>query len=499
MATLLFSPVRVHPAGTIEYIADKDKVVSDRVHDVHNVLAYMGEPESTERVYAFARHYSTNPKLAAKQAELDRQRYYENKKSAKPHEGELLGLHFFQSYTVEDDPSDKVMTEIAMKLAEHPLIRDFGTFGSNHFDKPQKHSHIYASQFSAVGKPRKMCLEYEDIKELRRYMNRLCVERGLSIIDKKDLRTDPEYSDWVDQVIAKGLVTVHAEKPNSEDKPPRRRKATSRQLYYKWMKEQEEFDFEEYRKLTPGQQFAKNYYYTFDNRVMYPVSGDTKGRVYAIPIKDENGRRRSTLELTIRLIMTIVKNESAFIRHEDRVLYNFLKSAEVDWGIQNAYNCVCTARELNVESPNDIPARLADIGKQMNAQRREKVRHERSIEKQERIIEAYEIYTRVRPLVEGVDEPLPEDVADYKAAYAILTQNQILTAEAYRELCLRRNFEKQKVADYARRMPELNRQYRDLKRLQALTANPAGLVEMYYSPTIPQKEKGKAIEYTIEK
>ena len=359
MATLMFSQVRVHPSGTIEYIADKDKVVSDRVHDVHNVLAYMGEPESTERVYAFARHYSTNPKLAAKQAALDRQRYYENKKGAKPHEGELLGLHFFQSYTIEDDPSEKDMTEIAMALAGHPLIRDFGTFGSNHFDKPQKHSHVYVSQFSAVGSPRKMCLDYEDIKELRRFMNRLCAERGLSIIDKKDLRTDPEYAAWIDYVIAEGRVTVHQEKPDDDDRPPRRRKATSRQIYYIWLKEREAFDAEEYRKLDPGQKFARNYFFSFDGRVMYPVSADSRGRVYAIPIKDEHGRRRSTLELTVRLFLTIVKNEGTFIRHNDRELYDFLKSAKIDWDIQSTYNCMCTARKLNVESPNDIPARLA--------------------------------------------------------------------------------------------------------------------------------------------
>ena len=74
-------------------------MLSPESHDIHNVLAYMGEPESVVRVYSFARHCSTNPDLAAKQMELCRTRYYESKtggiQGLKADQPELLGLHFF--------------------------------------------------------------------------------------------------------------------------------------------------------------------------------------------------------------------------------------------------------------------------------------------------------------------------------------------------------------------------------------------------------------------
>ena len=117
MATLRYSQIRITPGGTIRYIADEEKNISTTVHDVCTVLRYMGEPESTERVYAIARYCSTNPALAEKQMELYRQLYYD-RKERKPKEEELLGLHFFISYTEEDDPSEEVMNIILRKLLE---------------------------------------------------------------------------------------------------------------------------------------------------------------------------------------------------------------------------------------------------------------------------------------------------------------------------------------------------------------------------------------------
>ena len=61
MASLRYTQIRSTPGNTIRYIANRDKMLSSRVQDVSNVLNYMGEPESAERVYAFARHCSTNP------------------------------------------------------------------------------------------------------------------------------------------------------------------------------------------------------------------------------------------------------------------------------------------------------------------------------------------------------------------------------------------------------------------------------------------------------
>lgn len=492
MATLRYSQIRAHPGGTINYIANKDKMISGRVHDVANVLNYMGEPESSERVYSFARHCSTNPALASKQMELYRAKYYESKNGAvqglEDGKEELLGLHFFMSYTEDDDPSEETMNEITAKLAEHPLLKDFPVFGANHFDKAHKHSHFYACQYSAEGKPRKMCMRHDDYNDLRKYANHLCVEHGLSIIDLETLRhNDPEYSAWVDGVIAEGRITVHPER--DEHKGAKRQKASTQEIYYKWLKETEEFNLEEERRLTAEQLSKKKakerYFWNFckkdEPQKFYPVTG-MKNKYYTVRIYDEFGRKRTLLELSVMLVALIIKTELKQIDPAD-LEYRIVCTEPLDYKVQQsirAVNALATARLMQIENPDDIPARIADVGKQMNALKREKARHENSIKRHEEIIAAWEVYERVRPFVEGVCEPDPADLDEYKSAYAVLASNQILTAEAFQAFHARYLFEARKVGDYEKRLPELNKQYRDLKHLEYITSRPANLVDEIY-------------------
>lgn len=488
MATLRYSQIRAHPGGTIRYIANKNKIISSKVHDVYNVLNYMGEPESTERVYAFGHHCSTNPALAEKQVALHRARYFESKKGGvqglADGADELLGLHFFMSYSEADDPSEATMNDISMKLSEHPLFNDFAFFGANHFDKKHKHTHFFVSQYSAEGKPRKLCMRHEDYNDLRRYANRLCVEHGLSIIDLGVLRNDPEYSAWIDGVIAEGKVIIHPESEEHKHNP--HQKVPTKNLYYKWLKQTEEFNAEQEKLLTSAQlsrkRAAETYFWTLEPKEKppkyYPVSG-RKNKYYTVRMYDEHGRKRSLLELTIMLIAVIYENEKKYMEAQDPRVLSVCK-ARVDPKVQGMMDCIRTAREVNVEHPRDIPARIADVGKQMNALKREKARHENSIRKHEEIISAWEVYERVRPAVEGVCEPEEAVLSEYKSAYAVLAKNQIFTAEAFAELHHRYLFERRKVGDYEKRLPQLKRQYRDLKRMEALACRPVSVVDEIY-------------------
>lgn len=486
MANLFFVPIRSHPGGTLNYIANRDKMISNQSHDVYNVLNYMGEPNSVRRVYTYSRHCSANPKLAEATITLHQQRYYQSKKGAEPKEGELLGLHFVISFTIEDNPPVAVMSEILQLLAEHPLLRDYATLGAHHFDKPHRHSHFYTSQFSAVGKPRKMALQREDIYELMRYCNKLCVERGLSIIDKSELRSDKYYSDWIDSVIAEGKVTVHPEKKEKRRRTRSRKAAPVKNHYYRWKMENQERAEKVYRLITEKQRQKKDFeekrYYTPDGNpnTRWYVTGDPQGRFYTISRLDTNGYKRTELDLAIRFVLFVAGTEGQYIKRTDPATW-VIYHAKVATELQHMYDYVSTANRMNIEKPEQIAGRLADVGKQMNALKQEKTRHEKSIAKHERIMEAYETYTRVKPLVEGVQEPEPEVANEYKSAYAILVQNQILTVEAYAELCMRYDFEKQKCIDYDRRMPELKHQYHDLKRLESLAANPVGMLHRIYS------------------
>ena len=486
MATLRYTQVKSTPGGTIRYIANKHKIVS--AESAYSVLNYMGDPESTERVYSFARHCSSNPDLADKMIFLNRLRYFNSKEGRvqglKEGKEELLGLHMFMSYSEDDRPSEYVMNKIARRIAMHEKLSDFPVFCANHHDRKHLHTHFFISAYSAEGKPRKLCMSKNDFNEIRRYANKLCVEHGLSIVDLSGLRyKNPEYSAWIDSVIAEGKVTVHPEKEEHRRRP--KQKIPTRNLYYKWQQERTERAEEEGKLLTESQRnwktFEEKYFYTVDgdkNRRWY-VSGDPQNRFYTVSRVSPNGYIRSDLELAVRLVLFVAQTEGEFIRKKDNYLW-VQYHAKVDKDLQGMVDYIATASRMNIDKAEQIYDRIEDVGKQMNALRREHIRHKNSIEKQEQIIDAYRTYIRVRPSVEGIEEPEAADLSEYKKAYAILAQNQILTAESYKELCKRRDFEKQKMIDYEKRMPELKKQYHDLKKLEALAVYPAKYLREIY-------------------
>ena len=75
MACLLFVPIRAHPGATLNYITRKDAIISDQSYDVYRALNYMGEPDSTSRVYVYSNHCSQNPRLAEQEMKLHQQNY----------------------------------------------------------------------------------------------------------------------------------------------------------------------------------------------------------------------------------------------------------------------------------------------------------------------------------------------------------------------------------------------------------------------------------------
>lgn len=490
MASLRYTQIRSTPGNTIRYIANKDKMLSARTHDVSNVLGYMGEPERAERVYAFARHCSTNPCLAAQQMELYRARYYE-RRGIVPKENELLGIHFFVSYSQEDAPSEAVMNEIAEKICACSLFENHATFAAHHYDKVHRHTHIYVSNFSASGKPRKLCMRHKDYNDLRKYANRLCVEHGLSIIDLPALRyNDPVYTAWIDGVIAEGKITVHPER--KEHRGSKHQGASTKQIYFRQMKEKEEAIIVEEKLLTPAQLRAKrvreNYCWNFENDPTKPgyLCLTPKGKRYhAVRLYDENGRKRTLVELICLLLIAIYQYEKTK-NEPSQIAQRTGTRAVCDYKLQRMVDCGQVSRELNIQSKKDVQRHIEDTGKQMNALRREWARHENSLHRHEQILSAWDTYQNGDPEEEA-----------FRQAYAILSQNRVLTKEAAENLQQRYCFEQQKILDYDKRLPMLSRRYRLLKDLERMIACPEWEVERIKKEFAAKEAKAEELEDKI--
>lgn len=122
----------------------------------------------------------------------------------------------------------------------------------------------------------------------------------------------------------------------------------------------------------------------------------------------------------------------------------------------------------------------------MNALRRERARHENSIRRHEEILSAWDTYQNADPA---------EDA--FRHAYAILAQNRVLTKEAAETLRQRYRFEQQKLLDYDKRLPALNRSYRMLKDLERMIACPEWEVEQIQKEFAPNEAKAETLEEKI--
>ena len=401
-----------------------------------------------------------------------------------------MGLHFFLSYTMEDTPSEAVMDEIARKLCEHPLLRDHAAFGAHHYDKAHRHTHFFVSNFSATGKAKKLCMRYEDYNGLRKHANRLCVAHGLSVIDLPTLcYKDPEYSAWIDGVIAGGQITVHPEREEH-------RGASTKQIYFRQMREKEEAILAEEKLLTAAQLKKKknreNYCWNFENdpdKPGYPMTGpDGKHRGYhAVRLYDDKGRKRSLVELIGLLLVSIYQYEKIKNTPRPEPQRRSIRMA-TDYKLQRMVDAVRVARELNVRGEAEVRGCIADTGKQMNALRREKSRHENSILRHEEILSAWDTYRNADPT---------EMTEAFRQAYAILSRNRVLTEEAAEAMRQRYLFEQQKISDYDKRIPELNRRYRNLKKLEQMIACPEWEVRQIKKQFADNQAKEESLEEKI--
>ena len=446
MAVLQYHQIRKLPSKTINYIANGDKMVSPLYHDVHTILSCLSEPTGIERVFPLTRHCSPNPTLAAAQMDLYCAKYRESKygdnvPGLKKGSPELLGLHFIISYTTEDNPSEEVMNAITTALAEHPRLRDFPMYSANHFNTDHKHTHVYLCQYCATGSPRKLCLRYQDFYALRKHLNRLCVQHRLSIIDLSALRyNDPQYAAWIDGVIAEGQITVHRE--SDEHKRSPHQKSLPRSTYYKWMVAQEDALRLAESRLTANQLNAKKvmqtYFWNFQDspkHQAYYISNDPKKRYYAVRRYDEYGRKRTLVELICMLVIIIYKNEMARRAPPSSPVCHIIQ-ARVDKNIQAMVDCIAIAREMHTATPEDVATQLRNTWQQIEALTQETRRLEALIP----------------------DDQSPEQF----------------------------QFRQRKIQDYTQRLRNLQRQYRGLKRLQALIAHPERIAahSYHYQPVI---------------
>lgn len=241
--------------------------------------------------------------------------------------------------------------------------------------------------------------------------------------------------------------------------------------------------YEQLRKEREKRQ-KKNSFYADEEEYYYDATkfNFKTNRPYRIRLWDENGRRRTTIELMCILAITIIKNEHATTDSPPAFAYKGTDGkyiyAKTDWKLQNMYNAMSMAREMNVENSNDVSKRLDRTGKEV-AQLRKQTRHLTEQHNQMSTIhENLEAMEAVKEICEQIYN-MPDgeekeaamaahaaELAQYKTAKRYLHMKNISTEDEIADFKQRYQSTTAHFEEIRQRFDEVNQEYRNLKKIE---------------------------------
>lgn len=218
----------------------------------------------------------------------------------------------------------------------------------------------------------------------------------------------------------------------------------------------------------------KEQYYTY----IYFVNSKTK-RPYRTSLYDNNGRRRSVLELMLLLAIIVLKKEEGLweassvpVGKENDPIY-----APRNWKIQNMIDSIYTAKEEEIETPAQLDQRLKDAGAAYSRARTAHKNAVRTKQKMETLNTAVMSYRQTEALAKQIlDMPEGEeknqlqeeykDILDrYRSAKAVLYRYKVTNEDQIVDFEQRYQKIQSDILELDERLELAKEDYRKLKKL----------------------------------
>lgn len=139
---------------------------------------------------------------------------------------DIVHLHFFLSFAEHEDLSVDEMLEITDALLKETPLGEYASRVAPHTntwrpdDKENpgnKHLHISLCPYSLDG-THKLSMTHNQLWDIQKKLDYICVEHGYSIITKPVLLADPEYREWFERIAKEGKIKIHPQEPEAKKK-----------------------------------------------------------------------------------------------------------------------------------------------------------------------------------------------------------------------------------------------------------------------------------------
>lgn len=502
MATLANKSIKGTLSAVFKYNNNPDKNLP--IDGLTRAASYIRGEHSVERLFSRGHNgCSCNPQVAIEQFKMSEALYRQNKGGAREsgladNKTPTIAEHLFLSFPPEENVSYETQCEIVDKLCSSELLKDFYAISNRHYNTDNDHSHILVSAFSKDGS-RKLSLGRTKRNELRKELDRICVSYGLSIIDDPALRyKDPEREAFVRQLVVEGKVNVYAPadyerqyKDNfgkwmiEQIKQGRVKVAegkshvhnvTQAKAYERWIASQKAFlrdKDKDATKYPPVVLLTEEDMESNDARVYYwgrKYKYKKKPEYYyAVRLYDDNGHRKSSLELLIELLLVVMDKE--YLLMDLNNLHDMGDEREQffaskNWTIQNSYDAMRYKDEHGIRTQAELSDRVASIGTELSEVRQGKAYYEKVVNKGDMLYKAIRTHITMEARLRKNGSLTEEEKLIDKEAVRIMTVCNTTETPKINDFISRRGFAERKINDLTEREKRLKKDYYELKFIE---------------------------------
>lgn len=345
-------------SGVLDLALEQFRLAEDAYREIH-AARKLQETRITVEQYLKANHKRRLPK----HIKVDADGMITIRKS------EVSAEHLVISAHKEDHPSPALLQSVVDEFMRHPYLQGFPAVSNLHWNTDEKHAHILISNYRSDGS-RKLSLSATKLRELRRYLDRICYAHGLSVIDTREARLNPEHSEWLDKVLAEGKIKVWPEQRRGQDSwkaADNRSKAETIDLQEKY------WDVPAAVKATAND-ILLNGWFVADGEYLRMLrraklrDEELRHRFYYVSTRyydqsKQRYRERSTLELIYCLARLAITSDADFLarNYPSRAVSFGPPDRELQW----MFDSIAAARELNCKSPVELEQRRREIGMAM--------------------------------------------------------------------------------------------------------------------------------------
>ena len=151
-------------------------------------LQYIENPKKTnEKILVSSNKCSQDTKVAIKEMQILKEMHEK--------EDGIQGFHFIQSFKkgeISEEQAHQIGREWAAKFIEN----NYQFILSTHTDRDHIHNHIVINSVGLNGKKYNSCRS--ELEDIRQYSDLVCLEHGLSIIERKGKTKHRSYKEWLE-------------------------------------------------------------------------------------------------------------------------------------------------------------------------------------------------------------------------------------------------------------------------------------------------------------